>query len=44
MTIFQVFVQNIAGAGLGKKRAGGNISTLRIAKHNKKPDIVILTD
>ena len=44
MTIFKVLVQNIAGAGLGKERAGGNISALRIAIHNKKPDIVILTE
>jgi hypothetical protein len=42
MTIFKVLVQNIAGAGLGKERVGGNILALRIAIHNKKPDIVIV--
>ncbi len=44
MAIFKVLVQNIAGAGLGKERVGGNISALRIAIHKKKPDIVILTE
>jgi exonuclease III len=43
MTRLKILVQNIGGAGLGRE-GGGSIAPLRLSIHNKKPEVVILTE
>ncbi len=44
MTQIKVLVQNIGGAGLGSEGGGGSIAPLRMSVHNKKPDVIVLTE
>ncbi len=46
MTQIKVLVQNIGEAGLGSEQGGGggSIAPLRLGIHNKKPDIIVLTE
>jgi exonuclease III len=37
-------IQNVSGSGLGKVRGGGNVASLRISVHGKKPDFLILPE
>ena len=44
MTRLKIIVQNIGGAGLGRERGGGSIAPLRMSIHNKKPEVIVLTE
>jgi hypothetical protein len=45
MTQIKVLVQNIGGVGFGVSGGGGgSIAPLRLSVHNKKPDVIVLTE
>jgi hypothetical protein len=39
-----LMIQNVSGSGLGKVRGGGNVASLRVSVHCKKPDFLILPE